>query len=106
MRVNIDQIKTVKTCKSCKNYRYSVWDEAWSWLTDTGPRCYRTLPAVTVDIVTGNVRIPSIAQCDKCERERESDYSGSCGPKAIHWSPRKKDGLFELIKHTDEVSSK
>ena len=78
----------------------------WAWASDDSPRCYRTLPIASVNIVSGKIRKHSLYQCNRCERERGSGLSASCGEKAVHWSPIEKDGLFDLIKHTDDLSSK
>jgi hypothetical protein len=106
MRVSIDQIATIKTCKSCKHYRYPLWVRMWAWATEGKPRCNRTAPNATIDVVSGKVRYPELDDSESCHRQRDSTYPSDCNPEAKHWLPKSKDGIFELIKHTDELNTK
>lgn len=107
MRVSIDQIATVRTCKSCKHYRFPLVYRLFGWMDDSmNPKCIRTSPKATIDVVSGKVRLPGVGDSESCHRQRDSTYSSDCNPEAKHWVPKSKDGIFELIKHTDELNTK
>lgn len=94
--VDLPKAKPVVTCSTCKHYQLDFGN--WITRAPQFAKCARTKTVETkFDPVTGKNLTKS--DINYCSIER-GDYSFSdrCGPEGIHWFPRKKEGLFTLMK--------
>ena len=85
------------TCNTCKHYKLDFFN--WLMHTPQFAKCARTKKTETVfDVVSGKTQTrTSIGYCST-ERVDYRGHNNECGPQAIYWMPRKKEGLFTLMK--------
>ena len=84
------------SCRDCTHSRYQ-WRKIIVWGTESAWLCSKKIQAQEEDYnpVTGEITvIPS--RMAHCRDERR--HSGSCGPEAKNWQPKKPEGLFDYIR--------
>lgn len=87
-------MEEVLLCKECK-YSFKHWSD-FMFSNNFSMKCKKayTPERVVVDPVIGPKQEKAYyARCSYARIDRDL-----CGPKAIHWQPKDKSGLFKLIK--------
>lgn len=84
----------VLLCKECK-HSFKYWSD-FIFSDNLAMKCRKayTPERIVIDPVVGEKKeAENYARCSYARIDRDL-----CGPKAIHWQPKNKSGLFKLIK--------
>ena len=89
-------------CKDCIHATRGITfgDKVGSWIFDPTAeflKCKRSVHAKT-EYNPVNGKTTTKVDTAYCSTERKFTSNGECGPDGTHWSPRKKQDLFKLIK--------